>query len=112
MDAGGTTPGKEEIEIRREQKPRAKQDARAENRSVWEIHEDWLNTSMYLALRASMKLSKICSCNFVSTDDCMGAGGRTTPGAVVEATQQSWEKCIFSGALNLFFLNLFTFSKY
>ena len=69
---------------------------RAENRNVSRIHEDLLNTSMYLALRASIKLSKICSCNFVSTDDCMDAGGRTTPGAVVKLTPQS-QKSAFLG---------------
>jgi len=54
---------------------RATQEAKAENRSVYTIHEN------------------------SSTDDCMDAGGRATPGAVAELTQLSRKKA-FSVALS------------
>jgi len=36
----GTTPGMGEVELSLEQKSRTTQEARAENLSVWAIHED------------------------------------------------------------------------
>ncbi len=75
MDAGGTTPGTEEVERRREQPPRATPGAVAEG---WPV------------------------CGFADgIDDCMDAGGRATPGAVAEARAagKGWPVCGFADGI-------------